>query len=66
MEAGTKQIALNPSNFRGLDTISFTYDNNRYKYFYGEETDYEACKKRLEEAKNKGYKTAFIVTFDTN
>jgi N-acetylmuramoyl-L-alanine amidase len=66
LEAGTKQIALNPSNFRGLDTISFTYDNNRYKYFYGEETDYEACKKRLEEAKNKGYKTAFIVSFDTN
>jgi len=64
LEAGIKKIELIPSNFKGLDAISFTYDNKKYKYFYGDETNYEACKKRLAEAKSKGYKSAFIVTFD--
>lgn len=64
LEAGTKKIELIPSNFKGLDTISCTYENKKYKYFYGNETAYEACKKRLAEAKDKGYKSAFIVTFD--
>lgn len=64
LEAGTKKIELVSSNFKGLDTISFTYENKKYKYFYGDETDYEACKKRLVEAKSKGYKSAYIVTFD--
>jgi N-acetylmuramoyl-L-alanine amidase len=64
LEAGTKKIELIPSNFKGLDAISFTFDSKKYKYFYGDETDFEACKKRLAEAKSKGYKSAFIVTFD--
>lgn len=64
LEAGIKKIELIPSNFKGLDAISYTYDNKKYKYFYGDETNYEACKKRLAEAKSKGYKSAFIVTFD--
>jgi N-acetylmuramoyl-L-alanine amidase len=64
LEAGTKKIDTKPSNFKGLEPISFTQENKIYKYFYGDETDYEACKKRLTEAKNKGYKSAYIVTFD--
>lgn len=64
LEAGIKKIELIPSNFKGLDAISYSYDNKKYKYFYGDETNYEACKKRLAEAKSKGYKSAFIVTFD--
>ncbi|WP_396209599.1 N-acetylmuramoyl-L-alanine amidase [Flavobacterium sp.] len=65
LEVGNKKIDLIPSNFKGLDQISVTYDNNKYKYFYGLETDFEACRKRLAEAKSKGYKSAYIVTFDT-
>ena len=34
-----------------------------YKYFYGEESDYDACRKKLEEAKKKGFTSAYIVTF---
>lgn len=64
LEAGTKKIETKPSNFKGLEPISCTQENKLYKYFYGDETDYEACKKRLAEAKSKGYKSAFIVTFD--
>lgn len=64
LEAGTKKIDTKPSNFKGLEPISFTQEKKLYKYFYGDETDYEACKKRLAEAKSKGYKSAYIVTFD--
>lgn len=64
LEAGTKKIDTKPSNFKGLEPISFTHENKLYKYFYGDETDYETCKKRLAEAKSKGYKSAYIVTFD--
>ena len=44
-------------------TITFEKENKLYKYFYGEETDYNACKKKLDEAKKKGYTSAYIVTF---
>jgi N-acetylmuramoyl-L-alanine amidase len=64
LEAGNKKIDTKPSNFKGLEPISFTHENKLYKYFYGDETDYETCKKRLAEAKSKGYKSAYIVTFD--
>jgi N-acetylmuramoyl-L-alanine amidase len=64
LEAGTKKIDTKSSNFKGLEPISFTQENKLYKYFYGDETDYETCKKRLTEAKSKGYKSAYIVTFD--
>jgi N-acetylmuramoyl-L-alanine amidase len=64
LEAGNKKIDTKPSNFKGLEPISFTQEKKLYKYFYGDETDYEACKKRLAEAKSKGYKSAYIVTFD--
>lgn len=61
--AGNKKLDLKPSNFKGLKEISFENEKNKYKYFYGEETDYDACKKKLEEAKKKGYTSAYIVTF---
>ena len=37
------------------------YENNIYKYFYQETSDYTAAKKYLEEAKDKGYGAAFLV-----
>ena len=61
--AGTKKLETKPSNFKGLKQITVQKDNKLYKYFYGEETDYDACKKKLEEAKKKGYTSAYIVTF---
>ena len=64
LEAGTKKIDTKPANFKGLKNISVEHENKLYKYFYGNETDYESCKKLLEEAKKKGYKSAYIVTFE--
>lgn len=63
ISAGSKKLDTKPSNFKGLKGITFEKEKNIYKYFYGEETDYDACKKKLEEAKKKGYTSAYIVTF---
>lgn len=61
--AGTKKLDTKPSNFKGLKQITVEKEKKLYKYFYGEESDYNACKKKLEEAKKKGYTSAYIVTF---
>jgi N-acetylmuramoyl-L-alanine amidase len=47
------------SNFKGLRNISMDYENSAYKYMYGETPDYDESKNLLEEAKAKGYKSAF-------
>ena len=36
---------------------------NTSKYFYASEKNYDAAKQKLEEAKQKGYSTAFIVAY---
>jgi N-acetylmuramoyl-L-alanine amidase len=54
---------LQPRNFKGLKNISVAYDNNVYKYMYGETRDYEEAKKQLQEAKQKGYDSAFLIAF---
>ncbi|MGA9637889.1 N-acetylmuramoyl-L-alanine amidase family protein [Flavobacterium sp.] len=59
----SKKLALIPKNFKGLDRISVTYENNLYRYMYGETSQYEAAKKLLEEAKSRGYEFAFITAF---
>lgn len=66
LEAGSRKIDTKSSNFKGLKNISVLKEKNIYKYYYGNESDYEACKKRLDEAKAKGYKSAYIVTFENN
>ena len=64
LEAGSRKIDTKSSNFKGLKNITVLKEKNIYKYYYGNESDYEACKKRLDEAKAKGYKSAYIVTFE--
>lgn len=56
----TKRMDPIPENFNGLQPISVVESNGGFKYFYGEGS-METCKKLLEEAKLKGYKSAFIV-----
>ncbi|MGO4771737.1 N-acetylmuramoyl-L-alanine amidase [Flavobacterium sp. W22_SRS_FK3] len=59
--ASVKNTPLDPKNFKGLKNITMVYENNIYKYFYQETSDYENAKKYLEEAKNKGYGASFLV-----
>jgi N-acetylmuramoyl-L-alanine amidase len=59
--ASIKNTPLEPKNFKGLKNVTMIYENNIYKYFYQETSDYTAAKKYLEEAKDKGYGASFLV-----
>jgi N-acetylmuramoyl-L-alanine amidase len=63
LSASAKKIDLKPSNFKGLKNISCTNSNNLYKYMYGETSDYNDAKKLLQEAKSKGYDSAYLIAF---
>lgn len=63
ISASSKDIALTPSNFNGLNNISMVKEGNMFKYFYNETTDYDHARKALEVAKNKGYNSAFLVAY---
>lgn len=61
--ASSKKLELLPKNFKGLKKISVVKMNTLYKYSYGETLSYETAQKLESEAKNKGYKEAFIIAF---
>lgn len=63
LAASVKKLELVPSNFNGLKDISIESGSNLYKYMYGETTDYDEAKKLLQEAKSKGYATAYLIAF---
>ena len=61
LSASKKNIVLESKNFKGLKNVSMIYEDNVYKYFYGETTDYNEAKNQLNEAKSKGYDSAFLI-----
>ena len=63
LSASSKKIDLTPTNFKGLQNISISGDTNLYRYMYGETTNYEKAKQLLQEAKAKGYTSAFLIAF---
>lgn len=63
ISASTKELATTPSNFKGLSPISVESTGSLHKYFFASEKKYDAAKQKLEEAKQKGYSTAFIVAY---
>ena len=63
ISAGSSDLATTPSNFKGLEKISKSAEGAGFKYFYGETTDYKEAKLLNEEAKAKGYPSAFVVAF---
>ena len=63
LSATIKKLELQPRNFNGLKNISVAYDHSVYKYMYGETSDYDEAKKQLQEAKDKGYNSAFLIAF---
>lgn len=60
--SGTK-LETSSTNFKGLDNISREQSGKLYKYFYGNENSYDEIQKRQEEAKSKGYTSAFVVAY---
>jgi N-acetylmuramoyl-L-alanine amidase len=63
LSASSKKLDLVPSNFKGLQNISMSGDVGLYRYMYGETGSYEQAKQLLQEAKSKGYTSAFLIAF---
>lgn len=61
--ASSKKLDLNPSNFKGLKNISMEREDNVYKYFYGSTSDYTVSTNLLDDAKSKGYNSAFLIAY---
>lgn len=66
LAASKTKLDTKPYNFNGLKEISRLKNANLYKYYYGETSNYTEIQRKLEEAKAKGYTTAFIVSFKKN
>lgn len=64
LAASKRKLETKSYNFKGLDHISRTKGGRFYKYYYESTSDYTLARKFLTQAKNKGYKEAFIVSFD--
>ena len=63
LSASSKKLDLTPSNFKGLQNISMSGDAGLYRYMYGGTSNYEDAKQLLQEAKSKGYTSAFLIAF---
>lgn len=63
LSASIKKVDLTPSNFKGLKGISMANENNYYKYMYGGTSNYDEAKSQLQEAKSKGYNSAYLIAF---
>lgn len=59
----SKKLDLDSKRFKGLKNVTMEPLGDDYKYFYGETADYEVSKKLLEEAKAKGFNSAFLVAY---
>ncbi len=58
-----RKLELAPKNFKGLRNVSMEKLGKNYRYMYGETADYEESRKLLDEAKAKGYNSAFLIAF---
>nr|WP_035660309.1 N-acetylmuramoyl-L-alanine amidase [Flavobacterium seoulense] len=63
LAVSSKNLQLAPKNFKGLRDVSMEPIGRNYKYFYGETNDYEVSRKLLDEAKAKGFESAFLVAY---
>jgi len=61
--ASGKDLETIPSNFNGLSGITKDKSTSVIKYYYGDTNDYNQARSLLEQAKAKGYSSAFVVAF---
>ncbi len=61
--ATAKNLALNSSEFKGLNKISKEPVNNLYRYLYGETDTYMGAKLLKSNADMKGFTTSYIVAY---
>jgi N-acetylmuramoyl-L-alanine amidase len=63
LSASSKKLDLVPSNFNGLSNISMSSEGTLYKYMYGQTSSYDEAKRLMQEARGKGYTSAFVIAF---
>ena len=63
LSASSKNLELVPSNFKGLQNITSLFENGLYKYMYGATSSHETAKSLLQEAKAKGFTSAYLIAF---
>lgn len=62
--SGSNKIETKSYNFKGLNNVERVKVGNLYKYYIGNTSNYDEIEKIQEQAKSKGYKSAFIVAFE--
>jgi N-acetylmuramoyl-L-alanine amidase len=63
LAASSRKLDTKPSNFKGLTMISRMQEDGLFKYYYGNTSDYILIQALQNEARQKGYATAFIVAY---
>jgi N-acetylmuramoyl-L-alanine amidase len=63
LSASGNKLDLVPSNFNGLSNISMLQEGTLYKYMYGQTSSYDEAKRLMQEARGKGYASAFVIAF---
>lgn len=61
--SGKNKIPTKSYNFKGLKNVQRVKVGSYYKYYYGVTSSYNSAIKSLKIAKQKGYKSAFILAF---
>jgi N-acetylmuramoyl-L-alanine amidase len=63
LAASSKKLDTKPSNFKGLEDVSRSKEDNLYKYYFGETSDYNEIQLKKTFASQKGYSSCYIVAF---
>lgn len=61
--AVSRKLDTKPSNFKGLKDVDREKENDLFKYYYGETSDYNKIELMKTYAQEKGYASAFVVAF---
>lgn len=63
LAASGKKLTPLPQNFRGLEHVERIREGRYYKYYLGATSDYQSIRELHEVAKDKGFRTSYIVAF---
>jgi N-acetylmuramoyl-L-alanine amidase len=63
LAAVKRKINTKPSNFKGLKDVTRDKEDDLFKYYYGDTSDYNKIQLMKTYAREKGYSSCFIVAF---
>ncbi|MFY7810763.1 MAG: hypothetical protein ACOVQ2_03430, partial [Flavobacterium sp.] len=63
IKSSLKKLKLNDESFKGHKNVTYFDEKGTHKYYYFESNSLKEAKEKQKEAKEKGFKDAFIVGF---